>query len=563
MMRERSLVRGAFVVLAFLAGLPRMASAQPALSAKDHLGMAERLQRVHLYEEAALHYQEAMTLSPSSSTLRRLGDVQRQAGDLSGAASAYEHVATMPGASREDKAIADKALRSIGSETGQLMVTSAVPQANVLVDGHPVGTTPLTAPVRVSLGPHLVYVQKDGFESWRGPVNVTPQAAASVTADLQPARANGLVVITESKLRAFALKIDGVLVGKTPYSGELAPGEHTVELAEPKFGSQPIATQVVRGVRTAVVLEAADLFGTLHLKVNPPDAKITIDGTRVAVGTPPEVELAVGKHRVQAFAMGFDPSSDTVEVIGGKPSTWQVSLARTENVDKVEEPSGTTAGGHFDMEFAGAFPLSDRVSTCPSDASQHGCTDGTSLGGGLLFRGGYNFDPLGIEVTALGFGGTYSSTVNYQGSGATNDPPETRFPNTQTFNVAHVGGLFALGASISSSGEHVRLIAGAGGGLSVRQIFFSREVSGALAGSSTFSDMVLGPAGIAHAGVLFGRTPGAKFTLGVVMALEKLDYSTPASPVVLGATTSTIPSYHVLHDVQIYIGPSLGVRFGH
>ncbi len=77
---------------------------------------------------------------------------------------------------------------------GQLVVDASVPGAQVIVDGQPVGITPMRQPIGIRLGVVQVEVAAAGHQPWRQAVQVGPNGVTQVRAVLQPAPANVLPV---------------------------------------------------------------------------------------------------------------------------------------------------------------------------------------------------------------------------------------------------------------------------------------------------------------------------------------------------------------------------------
>lgn len=525
----------------------------------QNVTLGDRLQRLHLFEEAANEYQKAMTAAPSAATLRKLAEAHRGAGDAAAASDAYERLAAMPDASKDDRAAADKGLRRLQAETGLLTVKSEVAQARVLVDGRPVGTTPLAAALRLSSGKHAVRVEREGFVAFATSVDVAAGGAVTVDAPLRSAVTTGVVQVSEARQRAITLAIDGREVGKTPYLAELAPGKHHFALVDPKISAVPVDVDVAIGSRSSVVLESKALVGTLRLHVEPKTARLSIDRA-APIAIPAEIELPVGAHQFQSWAPGYRPVMETVNVSGDSTNTWILTLVRERAQDRVEpalatsEPSPVYAGGHFDLDFTGMIPLTSGADTCPPATTSRNCADGDAFGGGVLLRGGYNFDPISLDFTGLFNGATTSNSVNYGGNGAASDPPETRVANLQRYRTVEYGGIIGAGGSITSRGTFFRATAGASLGLAIRGVTFKREVTGGIVDASSSSDVLFAPAAILHGGLMLGSSPGTKLTLGVMMTIEALTYASDPTP--------TARSYSVLGGAKVQFGPTLGIRWG-
>jgi uncharacterized membrane protein YphA (DoxX/SURF4 family) len=65
--------------------------------------------------------------------------------------------------------------KMLEGKQGQLVVTSSEVGASVKVDDTQVGTTPLSAPVKLAGGPHFVSVEKDGYTTSRRDVRINPE----------------------------------------------------------------------------------------------------------------------------------------------------------------------------------------------------------------------------------------------------------------------------------------------------------------------------------------------------------------------------------------------------
>jgi hypothetical protein len=118
---------------------------------------------------------------------------------------------------------------------GTLRVQSAVPGAEVFLDGASVGK----APVRkegIPAGEHIVVVRKPGYKDYRVKVDVEKGKEKVVTAELKSV---GFIKVVTKQPGADVL-IDSVKVGETPLSGyELEAGEYTLEVRRPKGGYEP------------------------------------------------------------------------------------------------------------------------------------------------------------------------------------------------------------------------------------------------------------------------------------------------------------------------------------
>jgi hypothetical protein len=105
-----------------------------------------------------------------------------------------------------------------------LVVTATVPNAEVLVDGTPVGKVPLQQVA--SPGEHWIVVKLAGHKSFEQKLRLDPGQTFTVTANLKPTATLRIV----STPVGAAVFVDRVRVGLTPVSVELELGEHAVLL---------------------------------------------------------------------------------------------------------------------------------------------------------------------------------------------------------------------------------------------------------------------------------------------------------------------------------------------
>ncbi len=119
-------------------------------------------------------------------------------------------------------------------------VTAAEPGAAVAVDGAPVGTTPLAAPIPLDLGTHTLTVRKEGFDPFEKSVEIAGGGLVAITAALVASfRGAHLTVSADS---SAAVRVDDALSANGRFDGPLAPGTHTVRVTE--SGKVPYAASV-------------------------------------------------------------------------------------------------------------------------------------------------------------------------------------------------------------------------------------------------------------------------------------------------------------------------------
>ena len=139
-----------------------------------------------------------------------------------------------------ERAEAQTVLQTLRPFVGRVTFQVSENGAAVYVDDELIGQSPLP-PQRVDMGERRLRVTKAGFDDWTSTVRVQGGEAVSVVAQLRPERkVGGLRVTTEA---AGEIRIDGNLVGRGYWQGELPAGTHTVDVRAP--GMQPYQSDVV------------------------------------------------------------------------------------------------------------------------------------------------------------------------------------------------------------------------------------------------------------------------------------------------------------------------------
>ncbi len=163
-----------------------------------------------------------------------------------------------------------------------------------------------------------------------------------------PAIATGTVTVTTDP-PGVDVQIDGVARGKSPLTLALAPGAHTLIVAG-NGQSRTIPITIAAGAEVSQYLDmpkaGADL-GQLHVRTDPPGARVSVDGT--LVGTTPMTigELLPGDHTV-TFENDLGSVSQKVVIEAGVPASLMVPMGM---------PAGTVASGWLTVSAPVAVDL--------------------------------------------------------------------------------------------------------------------------------------------------------------------------------------------------------------
>lgn len=162
-----------FLVIAATFGVaPALAQTKPA-PAGDLDEARQRFQRgVELYKEgsfdaALAEFNKAYELAPNYRVLFNLAQVQTERHDYVAALQDFQKYLDQGGAeiSADRRDQVNKEITALKGRVAEITVTSDVEGAELLVDGVPSGTLPLSQPVLVSAGVRQLSLRKSGYET--------------------------------------------------------------------------------------------------------------------------------------------------------------------------------------------------------------------------------------------------------------------------------------------------------------------------------------------------------------------------------------------------------------
>lgn len=562
-MRRRSVAAAVAIALA-LGGVTTGAGATgPAPSAAD-VASAKRLfaQGLKLYgegsyREALAAFQHAQALSPRASIQRNIAQCHRDLKDFASAYEAYQLLLSQYGAtlSAADKRAIQRAIDELAMLTGTVTIGVADPGAAVAIDGHDAGTTPLAAPLRVNLGPHVVTVTKAGFETLQKEVKLSGGDVATVDGPLQPEITTGHLVVTAPAGAKVEVLVDGTDVGPAPWEGDVKPGAHVVEAKGDGGVAAPKPVDVARRGRVEMQLELVAQTGHVQIDTHTADASIAIDDRPVGKGVW-EGTLPVGEHQVSIEASGYRAYRRAFLV---HPGESFVEDARLEN-------EATTPEVRYTGIYSGLALLGYAT---PSGASSFlGQNASSPLGGGLAVRVGYAFGWIAVE--GMGFGSyDYSSGSITEG---TPGAPTTDIQRNDSYAFHRFGGGGAVGVRVASLSPNVRFTGSVLGGVAAMGNIYVQSASAApstdisaTAQTTSSTTTYTAPLLAFDGGVLVGWPNGTKVHIAALCMLQFVGGPVMASPLGhtgLGTGGFTTGSVSVAGGTQVFLGPVIGFDLG-
>ncbi|MDB5217697.1 MAG: uncharacterized protein JWO86_5624 [Myxococcaceae bacterium] len=236
-------------------------------------------------------------------------------------------VKEFPTLSPTDRSAVEKEIAELQQLVGAIEIRTPENGAQITIDGRERGMTPAGA-LRVSAGTHVLRVYKEGFAPVEKRVEVAGKQSLVVEAKLETLSQSGRLSVTEDGGKGAEVLVDGVVVGKTPWQGLVATGEHVVYLrGEGNLGTQPANATVRINQVTPIVLALEALDCSLRVEPTPNGATVAVDGVVVGNGLW-DGRLRRGRHKIEVAQNGFVPQGRQLDLSPTTPERIAVALER-------------------------------------------------------------------------------------------------------------------------------------------------------------------------------------------------------------------------------------------
>ena len=297
-----------------------------------------------------------------------------------------------PSLAPADKAAVDKEIAELAGLVGTVEVRSNETGALITIDGRERGATPAPT-VRVAAGTHVVRAFKEGFSPVEKRVEVAGRQNVVVDMKLETLAQSGRLSVTEDSGKVAEVVVDNVVLGKTPFQGLVATGDHVVFLrGEGSLGTQPANATVRINQVTPIVLALEPLESSLRVEPTPSGATVAVDGVVVGSGLW-DGRLRRGRHKVEVAQNGFLPQAREVDLSQGSSERVILALERDPDSPLWQAQKRARIFG----EIGGGFPITVAFGGDVSDGGS------ASFPLGFTFRGhvGYELPSgLGFSVDA-------------------------------------------------------------------------------------------------------------------------------------------------------------------
>ncbi len=305
---------------------------------------AKRFDRgLQLFDEgdnagALAEFKQVYTTMPNPVVLYNIGLVYAAMQRPVDAVDALKQVVSASSLSPAQQERAQRTLTDQEARIGRLTIATVPAGAHISIDNVDVATTPLTAPLRVAAGSHVVGAIAEGYALARKEVVVAGNADASLSFELVRGEARRDANLTvRSRLPGAEVFIDGKAAGTTPLSSSLSvpAGHRTIELRRPGYTTAKQQLDLKEGATGDVSLDPAFDSAALAtegvflaLDVGRTGAELFVDQEHLGRYTAP-LRLPKGPHRIRVEAAGFVPLERDITLESGRSNVLQAKLEPT------------------------------------------------------------------------------------------------------------------------------------------------------------------------------------------------------------------------------------------
>lgn len=366
--------------------------------ARQHFSSGLALFDAEKWDGALAEFLRSREIMPRPSTTKNAAICLRRLNRNDEALEMFEALLAFKELPKAEKELAEREVAALAGLIGTIDVKGAESGSSIVIDGRDRGTYPVPSALRVGVGTHVVRVYKDGFEAFETRVEVAGREEKTVSVKMHPLSQAGRITVVEQKGLALDVVIDNVVVGKTPWEGALATGDHVVFLRGGDLGTQPAAVPVKINQVTPLTLAAEPLSAALRVEPTPAGATIALDGVSLGHGLW-EGQLRAGSHRVEITAEGFVPVVRDVTLAKEKREVLTVTLERDPTSSMWRD-----SRGRFFAEVDAGFGITPSFSGEVAASCKGDCSASPGMGFLAVGRGGYRFPSgfmLGIDAGYL------------------------------------------------------------------------------------------------------------------------------------------------------------------
>ncbi len=297
----------------------------------------------------------------------------------------------------EDRAATAASMTALRAKVGELEISSNV-TGSVLVGSRLRGRLPLSTPLRVLPGRHVVRVVQDGYMPFEATVEIVAAQRNLVDARLSPLAAAGGLRVEDASESGSTVLVAGAEMGAAPWEGMLAPGVHVLQARGEGRVSMPVRVMVVQGQTVLSRLRSEPVAAQVTIRAVPPTAEIVLAGVPLGDGSW-EGALPAGDHKLLVQEEGYFEEARSLALrVGSEDQEVEVRMRMDPEHPRWPRPPkgklwvspwlGGALGPALQSGAEKGCP-----SSCPKSPPAYGFVTGLRMGYELPF-------PLSFELTA-------------------------------------------------------------------------------------------------------------------------------------------------------------------
>lgn len=305
--------------LVVLFGCAVTALAQPEsreAEAKRRFELAARLYAQGNKEQALDEFERVRTLVERPAVLLNLVIIHAELGHAEAAVTVADQLLGMKTTLEEKRLERVRVIRAEQrAKLGEVRLIAPVPGVELLLDGKPLGLSPLAKPVLAMAGSLVLAARAPKFEPLYRQVTVPAGGTVDVELELTPTNLNPGAIRVRCALPGAELFVDGQRVGTTPdvVKVMVLPGTRTVSARRDGYRSAEKTVVVRDGGEVEVELipvvdETGSSFAEVTVKASEDQVTTTADGQRLGLLTERSaLKLPPGPHLLTFERGGFYP----------------------------------------------------------------------------------------------------------------------------------------------------------------------------------------------------------------------------------------------------------------
>jgi formylglycine-generating enzyme required for sulfatase activity len=225
--------------------------------------------------------------------------------------------------------------------------------ASVVVDGHRLGVTPLTA--EIGAGRHDVELRLPGYAPHSSPIAVVAREELELPI-IRLARSAALLKVTSVPTGA-SVTVDDEFQGTTPLEVGFSPdAEHEITLTKGGFEVHTESLRVAAGQRDHLTVELIPLMGQVRFTSRPPGAEVIVDGENRG-RTDTTLELEERPHTVEIRLDGHVPFTTTITPRQGAINHIDAELESVAQASRPPERITSPQGVELKLIAPGRFTM--------------------------------------------------------------------------------------------------------------------------------------------------------------------------------------------------------------